>query len=258
MEWITDPNAWLAFGTLTVLEIVLGIDNIIFITILAGKLPEEQRARARVMGLALAMITRIALLFSLTWLMSLNEPFFTVLAHPVSGRDLILIIGGLFLLGKSTVEIHDKLEGFEAQHNGNGNQSGSGTGTAVAASFTSVLVQIALLDIVFSLDSVITAIGLADDIGIMVSAIVIAVIAMMVFVGPVSDFVDRHPTFKMLALSFLLLIGFALVGEGLAFHVPKGYLYFAMGFSAFVEFLNIKIRKSSSNPIQFKSSTMEP
>ncbi len=250
MEWVTDPNAWLAFATLTVLEIVLGIDNIIFITILAGKLPEEERARARVVGLGLAMGTRIALLFSLTWLMSLTEPFFSVFQHPVSGRDLILIAGGLFLLAKSTVEIHDKLEGVEEQE--------TGSGARATASFASVLVQIAILDIVFSLDSVITAIGLADDIGIMVSAVVLSVIAMMVFVNPVSDFVERHPTFKMLALSFLLLIGVALVGEGMAFHIPKGYLYFAMAFSAFVEFLNIKIRKGRSNPVHFRDSTMKP
>ncbi len=244
MEWVTDPNAWLAFATLTILEIVLGIDNIIFITILAGKLPEEQRPRARVIGLGLAMGTRIALLFSLTWLMSLTEPFFSVFEHAVSGRDLILIIGGLFLLSKSTLEIHDKLEGDEERRS---------AGVAVA-SFASVLVQIALLDIVFSLDSVITAIGLVDEIGIMVSAVVVSVIAMMIFVNPVSDFVERHPTFKMLALSFLLLIGIALVGEGLAFHIPKGYLYFAMAFSAFVEFLNIKIRKGPSDPLQLRSA----
>jgi predicted tellurium resistance membrane protein TerC len=246
MEWITDPNAWLAFGTLTILEIVLGIDNIIFITILAGKLPEEQRAKARTLGLGLAMLTRIALLFSLTWLMSLTEPMFSVLDHAVSGRDLILIAGGLFLLGKSTVEIHDKLEGIQGHRS-----------TRAASSFASVLIQIALLDIVFSLDSVITAIGLADDVGIMVSAIVIAVIVMMIFVGPVSDFVERHPTFKILALSFLLLIGFALVGEGLAFHVPKGYLYFAMGFSAFVEILNIRIRRTPAEPVQLRSAMTE-
>jgi len=244
MEWVTDPNAWLAFATLTILEIVLGIDNIIFITILASKLPEDQRPRARVIGLGLAMGTRIALLFSLTWLMSLTEPFFSVFEHAVSGRDLILIVGGLFLLSKSTLEIHDKLEGDEERRS---------AGVAVA-SFASVLVQIALLDIVFSLDSVITAIGLVDEIGIMVSAVVVSVIAMMIFVNPVSDFVERHPTFKMLALSFLLLIGIALVGEGLAFHIPKGYLYFAMAFSAFVEFLNIKIRKGPSDPLQLRSA----
>ena len=243
MSWITDPNAWLAFGTLTVLEIVLGIDNIIFITILAGKLPEEQRSRARIVGLGLAMIMRIALLFSLTWLMTLTEPIFSVLDHAVSGGDLILILGGLFLLGKSTLEIHDKLEGEEGHRS-----------QRVAASFASVLIQIALLDIVFSLDSVITAIGLADDIGIMVAAVVIAVIFMMIFVGPVSDFVERHPTFKILALSFLLLIGFALVGEGLQFHIPKGYLYFAMGFSALVEMLNIRIRKSVVKPVHLRSA----
>ncbi len=247
MEWVTDPNAWLAFATLTVLEIVLGIDNIIFITILAGKLPEEQRERARFLGLGVAMFTRIGLLFSLTWLMSLTEPLFSVIENPISGRDLILIIGGLFLLVKSTLEIHDKLEG-EAEH--------TRPGLAVK-SFTSVLIQIAMLDIVFSLDSVITAIGLADEIGIMVSAVVVSVIAMMFFIGPVSDFVERHPTFKILALSFLLLIGVALVGEGLAFHVPKGYLYFAMGFSAFVEILNLKIKKARSNPLRLRGAVPE-
>jgi len=242
MDWISDPNAWIAFGTLTVLEVVLGIDNIIFIAILAEKLPEEQRKRARVVGLGLAMITRIGLLFSLTWLMTLTEPLFSVLNHAVSGGDLILIIGGLFLLSKSTLEIHDKLEGEE------GHQS-----QRAAASLAAVLVQIALLDIVFSLDSVITAIGLADEVGIMVAAVVVSVIFMMVFVGPVSDFVERHPTFKMLALSFLLLIGVALFGEGLHFHIPKGYLYFAMGFSAFVEVMNVRIRKRAASPVRLRS-----
>jgi predicted tellurium resistance membrane protein TerC len=246
MDWLADPNAWLAFGTLTILEIVLGIDNIIFITILAGKLPEADRARARVMGLGLAMITRILLLFSLSWLMSLTESLFSILEHPFSARDLILIVGGLFLLGKSTVEIHDKLEGLEG-HKSEG----------AASSFVSVLIQIALLDIVFSLDSVITAIGLAEHLSIMVAAVVIAVIVMMIFVGPVSDFVDRHPTFKILALSFLLLIGFALVGEGFGLHIPKGYLYFAMGFSAFVEILNMKLRKTGPEPVQLRSSVVE-
>jgi predicted tellurium resistance membrane protein TerC len=246
VDWILDPNSLLAFGTLTVLEIVLGIDNIIFISILASKLPQEQQARARTLGLALAMVTRILLLLSLTWLMTLTEPLFGFLSFEFSGRDLILLIGGLFLLGKSTVEIHDKLEGIE------GHRSTTGS-----VSFVGVLIQISLLDIVFSLDSVITAIGLAERVSIMVTAVVIAVIFMMIFVGPVSRFIEEHPAFKMLALSFLLLIGFALVGEGLSLHVPKGYLYFAMGFSAFVEVLNMKIRKRPERPVQLRSPIVE-
>ena len=246
MDWIFDPNSLLAFGTLTILEIVLGVDNIIFISILAGKLPKEQQARARTIGLGLAMGTRILLLLSLTWLMTLTEPLFGFLSYQISGRDLILIVGGLFLLGKSTVEIHDKLEGIEGHRS-----------TGRVASFTGVLIQIALLDVVFSLDSVITAIGLAEKLSIMVAAVVIAVIFMMVFVGPVSRFIENHPTFKMLALSFLLLIGFALVGEGLSLHVPKGYLYFAMGFSAFVEVLNMKFQKSTERPVQLRSPIVE-
>lgn len=242
MDWIFDPNALLAFGTLTILEIVLGIDNIIFISILASKLPAHQQARARTIGLGLAMGARILLLLSLTWLMTLTAPLFSVLSHEISGRDLILLVGGLFLLGKSTVEIHDKLEG---EH---GHRSTSGT-----ASYASVLIQIALLDVVFSIDSVITAIGLVEQVSIMVAAVVIAVIFMMVFVGPVSRFIENHPTFKMLALSFLLLIGFALVGEGLDFHVPKGYLYFAMGFSAFVEVLNVRLRNKGERPVKLRS-----
>lgn len=241
MEWMTDPQAWIALATLTTLEIVLGIDNIIFIAILADKLPESQRQRARTIGLGLAMITRIALLFSLTLIMKLTAPLFAVLGQEVSGRDLILIAGGLFLLGKSTLEMHDKLEGEEH----------SATGRA-AASFTGVLVQIMLLDIVFSLDSVITAIGLANHVEIMVIAIVIAVIFMMVFVGTISRFVDRHPTIKILALSFLLLIGMTLVLEGVEVHVPKGYIYFAMAFSVFVEFMNLKVRKAPKNPVQLR------
>lgn len=246
MDWIFDPNSLLAFGTLTVLEIVLGVDNIIFITILAGKLPMDQQARARTLGLGLAMGTRLLLLFSLTWLLTLTEPIFTVLSHGISGRDLILLIGGLFLLGKSTVEIHDKLEGEEGRRSIKGH-----------VSFVGVLVQIALLDIVFSLDSVITAIGLAEKLIIMASAVVVAVIFMMIFVGPVARFIDEHPAFKMLALSFLLLIGVALIGEGLSFHVPKGYLYFAMGFSAFVELLNIRIRRRPERPVQLRSPITE-
>jgi predicted tellurium resistance membrane protein TerC len=234
MELITDPNAWLALITLTALEIVLGIDNIIFISILAGKLPEAQRARARTIGLAMAMGTRLALLASLVWMMRLTAPLFSipVFNQEISGRDLILIVGGLFLLAKSTMEIHDKLEG-----------EGESSGGRAAATFASVIVQIALLDIVFSLDSIITAIGMANQLSIMVAAVIIAVIFMMLFAGAVSAFIDRHPTIKMLALSFLLLIGVALIGDGLDMHIPKGYIYFAMAFSVFVEMLNIRIRK---------------
>ncbi len=233
MDWITDPQAWIALCTLTALEIVLGIDNIVFITILAGKLPAEQREKAKTIGLGLAMFTRILLLFSITWIMKLTAPLITILGNEISGRDLILLIGGLFLIAKSTHEIHDKLEGEEAQEGE----------VRAAASFTSVLIQIMLLDIVFSLDSVITAVGIADRLIIMVLAVVISVIIMMMAVGKVSAFVDRHPTIKMLALSFLVLIGTTLMAEGLEVHFPKGYVYFAMAFSIFVEMLNIKTRK---------------
>ena len=232
MEWLSDPQAWIALITLTALEIVLGIDNIIFISILAGKLPEAQRQKGRMIGLALAMIMRIVLLLSLAWIVRLTSPLFTVFGHGVSGRDLILIVGGLFLLAKSTHEIHDKLEGEEDI------KVSSGT-----ARFSSVLVQIMLLDIVFSLDSVITAVGMVQQIPVMVTAVVLAVIFMMVFAKPIGDFVEDHPTVKMLALSFLLLVGMALVADGLGFHIPKGYIYFAMGFSVFVEVLNLRLRK---------------
>jgi len=231
MEWLTSPHIWAALVTLTVLEIVLGIDNIIFISILASKLPRHQQSRARRIGLALAMLMRIALLFSLAWVIRLTAPLFTVLGEAISGRDLILILGGLFLLAKSTHEIHDKLEGEEGRAAGK-----------VAASFAGVLVQIMLLDVVFSLDSVITAVGMADELGVMVAAVVIAVIIMMVSAGTISEFVDRHPTVKMLALSFLLLIGLSLLLEGFDQHIPKGYIYFAMGFSVFVEMINLKVR----------------
>jgi predicted tellurium resistance membrane protein TerC len=232
MDLIADPNAWLALITLTALEIVLGIDNIIFISILAGKLPQEQRARARTIGLGLAMGTRLALLASLVWLMRLTAPWFTVLGQEISGRDLILIVGGLFLLAKSTMEIHEKLEGEE-----------DASGGRAAATFASVIVQIAILDIVFSLDSIITAIGMSNQLPVMVAAVIIAVIFMMVFSGAVSGFIDRHPTVKMLALSFLLMIGLALIGDGLDMHIPKGYIYFAMAFSVLVEMLNIRTRR---------------
>jgi predicted tellurium resistance membrane protein TerC len=238
MEWIADPEIWIALVTLTSLEIVLGIDNIIFISILASKLPQDQQKRARQVGLGLAMLTRVALLFSLSWIIGLTAPIFTVIGQEISGRDLILLIGGLFLLGKATYEIHEKLEGAEGH-----------ASAKVAASFASVIIQILLLDIVFSLDSVITAVGMVDELAVMVAAVVIAVLIMLWAAGPVSDFVNRHPTVKMLALSFLLLIGFSLVVEGLHQHIPKGYIYFAMGFSVFVEMLNLRLR-TKSEPIK--------
>ncbi len=243
MEWVTDPNAWVAFLTLTALEIVLGVDNVVFISILAGKLPEAQRAKARKLGLGLAMFVRILLLLSISWVIGLTEPLFNVLSQEISGRDLILLLGGLFLLAKSTHEMHGQLEGEE----------GHGS-TRVAASFGAVIFQILLLDIVFSLDSVITAVGMADDIGVMISAVVIAVGFMMVFAGKISSFVDKHPTVKMLALSFLLLIGMSLIAESFDLHIPKGYIYFAMAFSLFVEVINMKLRKRSKDPVHLHSS----
>jgi predicted tellurium resistance membrane protein TerC len=237
-DWMSSPEGWIALLTLTVLEIVLGIDNIVFISILAGKLRAEDRQRARKVGLALAMFIRIALLLSITWVMGLTAPMFTVLQQEISGRDLILILGGLFLLAKSTHEIHDKLEGEEGH-----------ASAKVVASFTGVIVQILLLDIVFSLDSVITAVGMAEDVAVMIIAVVIAVGVMMLSAGTISDFVDRHPTVKMLALSFLLLIGVSLIAEGFDQHIPKGYIYFAMGFSIFVEMVNLRIR-SKGQPVQ--------
>ncbi len=247
MDWITSPEAWIALLTLTVLEIVLGIDNVIFISILAGKLPREQQGTARTVGLALAMLMRIALLFSLTWIMRLTAPLFTVLGEEISGRDLVLIVGGLFLLYKSTHEIHDRLEGEE----------GEGS-VRVRPSLTSVLIQIMLLDIVFSLDSVITAVGMAEDLGVMITAVVIAVGFMMVFAAPVSGFVDRHPTVKMLALSFLLLIGVTLIADGLGRHIPKGYIYFAMAFSIGVEMLNLRVRQGKQNAVKLRQPYVEP
>ena len=232
MEWLTDPQIWMALVTLTALEIVLGIDNIVFISILAGKLPREQQEKARLVGLGLAMFLRVGLLFSLTWLMGLTAPLFSVLGNEISGRDLILISGGLFLLGKSTLEIHEKLEGEEGH-----------SSARAAASFAGIIFQILLLDIVFSLDSIITAIGMANQLGVMVAAVVIAVGFMMVFSGKISAFVERHPTIKMLALSFLILIGVALIGDGLDRHIPKGYIYFAMAFSVLVEMLNLRMRR---------------
>jgi len=233
MDWIYSPEAWIALLTLTVLEIVLGIDNIVFISILASKLPFNQQARARTIGLALAMLTRILLLLSLTWIMRLTAPLFAIFQHEFSGRDLILLVGGIFLLWKSTREIHERLEG----------ESESERAARGAATMGGVLFQIALLDIVFSLDSVITAVGMANQVAVMIIAIMLAVGFMMFTAGPVSTFVERHPTVKMLALSFLLLIGVTLIAEGFGQHISKGYVYFAMAFSVFVEALNLRARK---------------
>jgi predicted tellurium resistance membrane protein TerC len=238
VDWISDPNAWAALVTLTVLEIVLGIDNIIFISILAGRLAAHQQGRARFLGLAIAMVSRILLLFSITWVMRLTAPWFTVLGQEISGRDLILIVGGLFLLAKATHEIHAKLEGEEGGHAAGGR-----------ASLGGVLAQIFLLDVVFSLDSVITAVGMADRLVIMVIAVVIAVVVMMVLAGPISRFVDKHPTLKILALSFLLLIGVTLIAEGFEQHISKGYIYFAMAFSVFVEMINLRVR-AKAKPVK--------
>ena len=242
IEWLASPEAWIALATLTLLEIVLGIDNIIFIAILVGRLPPAQRSRARVIGLGLAMGTRILLLLALTWIMKLKATLLTVLGVDLSGRDFILIGGGLFLIAKSTLEIHHALEGVEDT----GNPAGG------HAHFFSTLIQIAVLDIVFSLDSVITAVGLANDVQIMIAAIVIAVAVMMVAAAPISRFVDAHPTIKMLALSFLVLIGLALIGEGLEFHIPKGYIYFAMAFSVAVELLNLRLRRPRGAPLELR------
>ena len=244
MSWLWDPNVWIALLTLSALEIVLGIDNIIFIAILAGKLPKNQQARARTVGLLLAMITRIALLFSITLIMRLTQPLFTVLTFEISGRDIILIVGGLFLLGKSTLEIHGNLEGEDSH------ATGKNIGKNIT--FGGVIVQILLLDIVFSIDSVITAIGLAKQIGVMVAAIAIAVIFMIFLAKKISAFVEDHPTIKILALSFLLLIGFSLMGEGLDLHIPKGYIYFSMAFATFVEVLNLRIRKRRLEPVRLR------
>ncbi|MFC1830170.1 TerC family protein [Thermodesulfobacteriota bacterium] len=243
MDWLADPQIWMALVTLTALEIVLGIDNIIFIAILAGRLPKHQQKKGRTIGLGMAMITRIALLFSITLIMKLTAPLFAVFGKEISGRDLILIAGGLFLLGKSTLEIHSNLEG-EEEHAEHGVQR-------KAASFFSVVFQIMILDIVFSLDSVITAVGLANQLSVMVAAIVIAVLFMMFLAGTISNFVEGHPTIKILALSFLLLVGLSLMGEGLDMHIPKGYIYFAMAFSVFVEILNLKIRRRRA-PVQLR------
>lgn len=244
MHLFTDPANWLALGTLLLLEIVLGIDNVVFISILAGKLPASQRNRARIVGLSLALITRILLLLTISWIMRLTTPLFEVFAHAFSGRDLILIAGGLFLIAKSTHEMHVRLEGDEEHAETRG-----------AASFTSVVTQILILDIVFSLDSVITAVGMVDELVIMVAAVVLAVIFMLAFSGIVSNFVDRHPTVKMLALAFLLLIGVVLVADGVGQHISKGYIYFAMAFSLFVEFLNLRARAKRASPVKLHQQT---
>jgi predicted tellurium resistance membrane protein TerC len=245
MTWLTDPEIWIALATLTFLEIVLGVDNIIFISILSGKLPARQQKGARRVGLLLAMGTRILLLFSLAWVVRLTAPLFALWEHEISGRDLILIAGGLFLLAKSTHEIHGRLEGEE------------GHGSARApSSFASVLVQIMMLDIIFSLDSVITAVGMVDELSVMVAAVIIAVLIMMVSAEPLSAFVHRHPTVKMLALSFLLLIGLSLLLEGFDHHIPKGYIYFAMGFSVFVEMINLRVR-ANAVPVQLREPYVE-
>jgi predicted tellurium resistance membrane protein TerC len=241
MEWLTDPQIWIAFVTLVALELVLGIDNIVFISILAGKLPGDQPKTARLVGLSLAMLMRIALLFSLSWIIGLTAPLIEIFEVSLSGRDLILIAGGLFLLAKSTHEIHQKLEGDEGE-----------ASARVHASFASVIIQIILLDIVFSLDSVLTAIGMVSQIEIMIAAVVVSVIFMMLFAGVISDFVQRRPTVKMLALSFLLLIGVTLIVDGFHQHIPRGYIYFSMGFSVFVEMLNLRLRRRRVPPVELR------
>jgi predicted tellurium resistance membrane protein TerC len=241
MDWLLDPQAWIAFATLAALEIVLGIDNIIFISILVARLPAKERQRARVVGLALAMLTRILLLLTLAWIMTLTRPLFELLGRGVSGRDLILFAGGLFLLWKSVHEIHNSLEGDAGR-----------AGRAGRAGFAAVIAQIAVIDIVFSLDSVITAVGMVDEVAVMVAAIVAAVAVMMFAARPIGDFVDRHPTIKMLALSFLILVGFALLAEAFNVHVPKGYIYFAMAFSVGVEMLNLRVRAKHREPVRLR------
>lgn len=247
MDWIADPQIWIVLITLTSVEIVLGVDNIIFISILVAKLPQQNQQKARAIGLGLAIFTRIALLSILFWFMGITAPLFTVFHEEISVRDLILICGGLFLLAKSTVEVHEKLEGAEGRISVR-NKPG----------FAGVIIQIAVLDIVFSLDSVITAIGLANQLFVMMMAIILAVLFMLLFARTVGDFVEKHPTVQMLALSFLLLIGLTLIGEGLDLHIPKGYVYFAMAFSVFVEILNIRIRKPAAQPVKLHKTYIEP
>ncbi len=244
MEWISNPSAWIALLTLTILEIVLGIDNIIFISILSNRLPENQQGKARQTGLLAALAMRVILLFSISWVVQLTTPLFTVLGLGISGRDLILLSGGLFLLWKATHEIHENLEGHQTEEEE----------TDQKVSFWNVIAQIAVLDMVFSLDSVITAVGMADDLAVMIIAVVIAIGIMLFAAAPLSDFVNRHPTVKILALSFLLLIGFSLVVEGLHQHISKGYIYFAMGFSVFVEMLNLRMKKVSKNPVTLRKA----
>lgn len=248
-DWITQPSGWIALLTLVALELVLGVDNVIFISILAGKLPHEDQQRARTTGIMLAVITRVLLLLSLSWVISLEDALFTLpyFEIGISGRDLILLAGGLFLLWKSTHEIHDKLEGKEGQ-----------ASAKVAATFASVIFQIMLLDIVFSLDSVITAVGMVDELAIMIIAVIVAAGVMIFTAGPIGEFVERHPTIKILALSFLLLIGFTLIVEGLHQHIPKGYVYFAMGFSVFVEMLNLRVRDSHVKPVNLRDAYKQP
>ena len=244
MEWLTDPQVWIALIRLTAQEVVLGMDNIISISLQAGKLPAELQEKARLIGLGLAMFIRVALLCSLTWLMGLKATLFTVVGTPINGRDLILIVGGLFLIWKSTKEIHEKLEGDEEI-----------SAKSVSNSFGAVIVQILLLDIVFSLDSIITAIGMANHLGVMIAAVIIAVAFMMFFSGKISAFVEEHPTIKMLALSFLMLIGVTLIGDGLGMHIPKGYIYFAMAFSVIVELLNLRMGRST--PVKLHEPHLE-
>ncbi|HET7188616.1 MAG TPA: TerC family protein [Gemmatimonadaceae bacterium] len=239
LELLTDPQAWIALATLLALEIVLGVDNVVFISILAGKLPASQQRRARTVGLALALVTRILLLLSLSWIIKLTAPLFAILGHEISGRDLILIVGGLFLLGKSTHEMHQRLEGAEGA-----------ASARVGPSFAAVIVQILLLDIVFSLDSVITAVGMVDELAIMITAVILALVVMLAFAGRISGFVENHPTVKMLALAFLLLIGTTLIAEGFDQHISKGYIYFAMAFSLFVEVLNLKARARAADRVK--------
>ncbi len=242
LELMADPNAWVALATLTALEIVLGVDNIIFLSVIAARLPEERRAHARRLGLLLAMGLRVLLLLSITWIMGLNKNLFVLMGDPVTIRDMILIVGGLFLLAKSTTEVHAQLEGPDTDEAG-----------FVAKTYTTVLIQIAVVDLIFSVDSVITAVGLVQHVEIMITAVVISIGVMMFAAGPVGTFVDRHPTIKMLALSFLMLIGLALMADGMGFHIPKGYIYFAMAFSLTVEMLNLKVRsKRRTEPVQLK------
>jgi predicted tellurium resistance membrane protein TerC len=246
MDWITQPETWIAFFTLVALELVLGVDNVIFISILAGKLPQDQQGRARRTGIMLAVVTRVLLLISLRWIIGLEEPLFKVFSLDISGKDLILFAGGLFLIAKSTHEIHQKLEGVEGE-----------TSAKIQGAFWSVIIQIMVLDIVFSLDSVITAVGMVDQLAIMIAAVVIAAVVMVFTSTPLANFVERHPTVKMLALSFLLLIGFTLIVEGFHQHISKGYIYFAMGFSVFVEMLNLRLRRGSVRPVNLRDPYRE-